>query len=166
MRGCLLSITHHICFQLEDSGPAGLPKSVEEVWKRNFIVILCDVYKPLYMRYHAPMLFTCTAVLSHLAVKGEWMCEIWIIGTNSMLLCGPRQTRKIQYGRESRKGSVYPRTRPEGAERSSRSSMYKMYISIILQFIKEEKNGILSVWFIVHVLFFILSIAWMIVVYA
>jgi hypothetical protein len=35
------------CSRHECSGPASLPKSVEEVWKKGGVVILCDVYLSL-----------------------------------------------------------------------------------------------------------------------
>ncbi len=57
------------------------------------------------MKCSAPM-FTCIAVLSSLVVKGGCTCEIQIVGTNNKLLGGPRQTRKIQYGRELARDSV------------------------------------------------------------
>jgi hypothetical protein len=88
---------------------------------------------PLYMRCHATILFTCIAVLSCLVVKGGWICEIWIVGTNNKLLGGKRQTRKTQYRRELGKGSVWPEdeARTDVFARSckkSRSSMSKMYM--------------------------------------
>jgi hypothetical protein len=82
------------------------------------------------MRYHEHILFTCITVLSRLVVKGQWVCKIWIGGTNNKLLGGPRQIRKTQYRRKRAKGSFWPRTKPEwtysrSASRSSCSSMYK-----------------------------------------
>ncbi len=110
---------------------------------------------PLYMRCHALILVTCIAVLSHLVVKGVYTCEIWIVGTNNKLLSGPRQTRKIQYRREMAKGSVKPKdeARMDVFTRcwnESCSSMYKVYISIMLLFIWEEKIGMLQVICIIH----------------
>ncbi len=85
------------CSRHENSGPAGLPRSKEE--------ILFSVY--LYMRYHAPMMFTCIKVLSRLVVKGGYTCEIWIVGTSNKLLGGPRQTRWIRDRNCSRHDFLY-----------------------------------------------------------
>jgi hypothetical protein len=57
-----------------------------------------------------------------------------IVGTNNKLLGGPRQIRKMQYGRELAQGSVKPEDKIEMdvlcASRDSRSSMYKVYIVV------------------------------------
>jgi hypothetical protein len=100
---------------------------------------------PLYTRCHTPILFTCIAVLSRLVVKGGWTCEIWIIGTNNKLPGGPRQTRKIQYRRELGKGSVLTEDKARmdvfaRCCRKSRSSIYEMYMGIMLLFTWKEKD--------------------------
>jgi hypothetical protein len=83
----------------ESSGPASLHRSVEGIWEEILCsdeFLVCIYICPLYMRCHAPILFTCIIVLSRLVIKGECMCEIWIVGRNNKLLGGPRQIRRIQ----------------------------------------------------------------------
>ncbi len=49
----------------------------------------------MYIWCSVAMLFTCTLVLSCLASKWGFECETWVVGTNSKILGGPEQTRKI-----------------------------------------------------------------------
>jgi hypothetical protein len=95
-------------------GPAGLPKSVEEVWRKEWIVMFmwCIYVCPSYTRCSMVILFTCVLVLSHPVVKGECTCETRIVGTNSKILGGPRQTRKIHVEETWQKAQSDPRTRP------------------------------------------------------
>jgi hypothetical protein len=58
------------------------------------------------------ILFTCLLVLSHLVVKGGCTCETLTIGTNSKILGGPRQTRKIHVEENRQEVQSNPRTRP------------------------------------------------------
>ncbi len=83
------------------------------------------------------ILFTCVLVLSRLFVKGGCTCETRIIGTNSQILCGPRQTRKILYmwkraGKRSSlaQGQDHDRHIREVLQENSRSSMYKVYDNV------------------------------------
>ncbi len=107
-------ILHCLCSRHEGSGPAGLPKSVEEVWRREWIVIFmwCIYVWTLYMRCSIDILFTCVLVLSRPVVKGGCACETRILGKNSKLLGGPRQTRKIHVVENWQKLQSNLRTRP------------------------------------------------------
>ncbi len=66
----------------------------------------------LYTRCSIDVLFTCVIVFSHPVVKGGCTCETRIVGTNSQILGGPRQTMKthVEEGRQVNQSSS--RTRP------------------------------------------------------
>jgi hypothetical protein len=97
-----------------DKRDRGQPNSVEEVWRREWIVIImwCRYVWPLYMRCSIAILFTCVLMLSCPVVKGGCTCETWIVGTNSKILGGPRQTRKVHAEESWEKIQSKPRTRP------------------------------------------------------
>ncbi len=119
-KGCLLTFTAapygngSKCSRQEGSGPAGLPKSVEEVWRRELIVIQmwCRYVWLLYMRCSIARLFTWILVLSCGIGKEGCTCETWNGGTNSKLLGGPRQTRMIHGEGSWQEVQSDPRTRP------------------------------------------------------
>jgi hypothetical protein len=98
----------------EGLGPAGLPKSVEEVWRREWIVIWmwCRYVWLLYMRCSIAMLFTCMLVFSCPIGNGGCTCETWNGGTNNKILGGPRQTRTVHVGEGWHEVQSDPRRKP------------------------------------------------------
>ncbi len=58
------------------------------------------------------ILFTWVLVLSCPIVKGRCTCETQIVGTNSEILGGPRQTRKINVEESWQEAQYNPRMRP------------------------------------------------------
>ncbi len=64
------------------------------------------------MKCSMAMLFTCVLVLSRPIVKGRCTCETLIVGTNSEILGGPRQTRKIHVEESWQEAQSNLRMRP------------------------------------------------------
>ncbi len=133
------------CSWHEGSGPAGLPRSIEEVWRKSWIVIFIwyTYVCPLYMRCSMSMLFTCVLVLSRQIVRGGCKCEKWIVGTNSKILGGPRQTGRYMWKRAGKRFSLTQRRGHDGRicevlQESSRSRMYKVYHNI--NCVKRKEN--------------------------
>ncbi len=59
-----------------------------------------------------PILFTGELVLSRLVVEGGCTRETGIVGTNSKILGGPGQTKKIHAEESWQEAQSNPRTRP------------------------------------------------------
>ncbi len=127
----------------------------------------CIYICPFYMRCHAPILFTCIMVLNRLVVKGGCTCEIWIVGQITSWWVGQDKQGGYKIGASWPMVQSNPRTRPgwtysRGAARDSRSSMYKMYIEIMmLWFAWNEKGKIKNVgyhlydWFVYELLYIV-----------
>jgi hypothetical protein len=84
------------------------------------------------MRCSIILLFTYVLVLSCPVGKGECTCEKLIVGANSKILGGSRQTRKIHVERTSKRFSLtrgrgYDGCFREVPQEGSHSSMYKVY---------------------------------------
>ncbi len=80
------------------------------------------------------MLFTCTLELSCPAGKGGFERETWVIGVNSKILGGPKQTRRIIMEESSKSLSLTLDWGHEGRIREvlqedGRSSIYKVVIA-------------------------------------
>jgi hypothetical protein len=58
------------------------------------------------MRCSIVILFTCVLVLSRPVGKGGGTCETLIVGTNSQILGGPRQTRRYMWKRAGKISSL------------------------------------------------------------
>ncbi len=95
------------------------------------------------------MLFTCALVLSCTGGKRRYASEIWIVGTNSKILGGPGQTRKIHGKRASKRFRL---TLEWGPDRRIRkvlqedgcSIMYKVYDCIVVP--KENCHELSAVY--------------------
>ncbi len=115
--------------------PAGLPKSIEEVWRKNWIVIIiwCIYVCPLYMRCSMPVLFICAYNSVNLPiVKGGYKCEIWIVGQTKSCWVGQDKYRRYNMEESWQEAQSNPRTRLgwtylRDATRNSYSSMNKVY---------------------------------------
>jgi hypothetical protein len=106
-----------------------------EVKKKCCIVYIYIVY--MYMRYPASMMFTCIKVLSHLLLReGARVKYKWLGQTTSCWVGQDKQGghnigvswERAQSNQMARPGWTFLR----GAARDSRSSMYKMYIEIMM----------------------------------
>jgi hypothetical protein len=68
---------------------------------------------PLYIRCHAPILFTCIAVLSRLVVKGGACVKYGILGRITSCWVGQDKQGRYNIEESWQRAQSNPRTRPE-----------------------------------------------------
>jgi hypothetical protein len=135
---CMLTVhicsVGHNCSQQEVSGPAGLPKSVEEVWRREWIVIWmwCRYVWLLSIRCSIAILFTCMLVLAvQLAREGAHV-KHEMMGKTARYWVGQDKQEWYMWNRAGKRlslirGRGHDRCIREVLQEDSCSSMYRVY---------------------------------------